>query len=65
MILLVTALSIVGRATRYGLEVRNSNTGGGEIFHARLNRHQSPPKPLYNRYGGFSLAIKLPMLMIE
>jgi len=38
--------SSVGKATRYGLDGRGSNSGGGEIFHTRPDRSWVPPNLL-------------------
>ena len=54
-----TALLIVGRdssaciATRYGLEVRESNPGCGEIFPTQPDRPSGPPNLLYNGHRVF------------
>ena len=45
--------SSVGIATRNGLEVRESNPGGCEIFRARPDRPWGPPSLLYNGYRIF------------
>jgi hypothetical protein len=42
--------SSVGIATRYRLDVRGSNPGGGEIFRSRPDRPWGPPSLLYNGY---------------
>jgi hypothetical protein len=42
--------SIVGIATRYGLDDPGSNPGGGEIFRTRPDRPWGPPSLLYNGY---------------
>ena len=42
--------SQVGIATRYGLDVRCSNPGGGEIFHNRAHRPRGPPNLMYNEH---------------
>jgi len=45
--------SSVGIATRYGLGVRGSNAGGGEIFRIRPDRPWGPPSLLYSGYWVF------------
>ena len=45
--------SIVGIATGYGLNVRRSNPGGGEIFRTCADRSWGLPSLLYNGYGVF------------
>ena len=47
---LVCRKSVVGIATRYGLEVRGSNPEGGEIFRTHSDRPWRPPSLLYNGY---------------
>ena len=48
--LIVGGDSVGGIATRYGLEGRGSNPGGGDIFRTRPDRPQGPPSLLYNEY---------------
>jgi hypothetical protein len=48
----------VGIASRYGLEVRGSNPGGGEIFRTRPDLPWGPPRLLYN--GGLFRGVKRP-----
>jgi len=45
--------SSVSIAPRYGLGVRGSNPGGGEIFRIRPDRPWGPPSLLYNGYRVF------------
>ena len=45
--------SSVGIATGYGLAVRRSNPGGGEIFRTCPDRPWDPPSLLYNGYRVF------------
>jgi hypothetical protein len=45
--------SVVGIATGYGLTVRGSNPGGGEIFRTCPDRPWGPPSLLYNGYRVF------------
>jgi hypothetical protein len=45
--------SSVGIGTRYGLDGRGLNPGGGEIFHTRPDRPWGPPSPLNNGYRVF------------
>jgi len=40
----------ISRATRFGLTVRGSNTGGGDIFRTRPERPWVPPSILYSGY---------------
>jgi hypothetical protein len=51
------AFSGLGRldviATGYGLEIRGSNPGVGEIFRTRPDRPWGPPTLLYNGYRVF------------
>ena len=42
--------SVAGIATRYGLTVRGSNPGDGEIFRSRPDRPWGPPSLLHNWY---------------
>jgi hypothetical protein len=46
--------SVVGIATRYGLDGPGSNPGGGEIFRTCPHRTCCPPSLLYNGYWVFS-----------
>ena len=46
-------ISSVGIATRYGLDGKGSNPGGGEIFHTRPDRPWVPTSLLYNGYTVF------------
>jgi hypothetical protein len=46
--------SSVGIATDYGLDVRGSNPGGGEIFRTRPDRVWGQPSLLYTGYRVFS-----------
>ena len=43
--------SLVGMETRYGLEVRGSNTGEGEIFRTRPDRPWAHPASCTVRAG--------------
>ena len=52
--------SVVGIATRYGLEVRGSNPGGGEIFRSRPDWPWGPPSLLYNGYKVSFPGVKRP-----
>ena len=59
--------SLVGIATRYGLEGPGSNPGGDEIFRTCPNRLWGPPSLLYNGYrvfpggrGGQGVGLTLP-----
>jgi hypothetical protein len=45
--------SSAGIATRYGLDGRGSNPGGGEIFRTRPDRPCDPPSLLYKEYRFF------------
>jgi hypothetical protein len=45
--------STVGIATRYGLEVRRLNPGGGDIFRTRPDRPWGSPNLLYKGYSVF------------
>jgi hypothetical protein len=51
--------SIVGIATRYGLDGRGLYPGGDEIFCTRPHRPRGPPILLYNGYRSF-LGVKRP-----
>jgi hypothetical protein len=42
--------SVVGIATRYGLDGQRSNLGGGKIFRTRPDRPWGPSILLYNGY---------------
>jgi hypothetical protein len=42
--------SVVGTATRYGLDSPGSNPGGGEILRIRPDRPWGPPSLLYDGY---------------
>jgi len=46
--------SSVGIVTRYGLDDRGSNPGGGEIFRTRPDQPWGPPGLLHNVYGVIS-----------
>jgi hypothetical protein len=52
--------SVVGIATRYGLDSPGSNPGGGEIFRTRPDRPWGPPSLLYNGYRVSFPGVKLP-----
>ena len=52
--------SVVGIATRYGLDGRGSNPGGGEIFYTRLDRPWGPSSLLYNGYRISFAGVKRP-----
>ena len=45
--------SVVGIATAYGLTVRGSNAGGGEIFRTSPDRPWGPASFLYSGYRVF------------
>jgi hypothetical protein len=49
-------LPVMGRVAQSGWTVRGSkkNTGGGEIFRTRPDRHWGPPSLLYNGYRVFT-----------
>ena len=42
--------SVVGKANRYGLDDRGSNTGGGEMIRTRPHRPCGSPSVLHSRY---------------
>jgi len=43
----------VGTVTRYGLDGRGIESGGGDIFRTRPDRPWGPPSSLYNGYRVF------------
>ena len=53
LVLIGLSVSSVGIATRYGLDVRESNPGGGDIFRIRPDRPWGPPSIVYNGYRAF------------
>jgi hypothetical protein len=46
--IILVQVSVVGTATRYGLEGPGSNSGGDKIFRNFPDRHWGPPNLLYN-----------------
>jgi len=52
--------SSVGKATRYPLAVRGSNSSGSEIFRTSPDRPWGPPSLLYNGYRVSFSGVKWP-----
>ena len=60
IIIIVGRDSSVGIGTATGWTVRASNSGGGDIFHARPDRPWGPPSLLYDGYLVSFPAVKRP-----